>query len=142
MLAHELAHEVESRWKSLQYFDAHIILICFSIGMVTSLDNAKHRWLPELLHFCSERSTPYILVGCMKDLRSDAGAIRRRSRVGQEFVTMGKGEVTAREIGARRYCECSSKTGEGVKELFDLATRMSMETPTCQEHRSDGCLVL
>lgn len=142
MLAHELAHEVESRWKSLQYFDAHIILICFSIGMVTSLDNAKHRWLPELLHFCSERSTPYILVGCMKDLRGDEEAIERMSRYRQNFVTVEEGEEVAERIGAKMYWECSSKTGEGVKELFEMALRMSLKIPVPQICEDDAYTVL
>ena len=32
----------------------------------------------------------------------------------------------AKKIGARHYVECSSKTGEGVREVFQIATREAL----------------
>ena len=37
-----------------------------------------------------------------------------------------QGQKLARRIGARHYLECSSRTGEGVRELFQLATREAL----------------
>ena len=33
----------------------------------------------------------------------------------------------AEKIGARGYYECSSKTKEGVREIFEAATRAALE---------------
>ncbi|KAF9402025.1 Rho GTPase, partial [Podila epigama] len=36
------------------------------------------------------------------------------------------GTRVAAEIGAREYLECSALTGEGVREVFESATRASL----------------
>ncbi len=35
----------------------------------------------------------------------------------------------ARKIGAAKYMECSARTGEGVRELFECATRLALLKP-------------
>ncbi len=42
------------------------------------------------------------------------------------FVTEHEGEVAAREVGARKYLECSSLSGEGVDDVFEAATRAAL----------------
>ena len=37
-----------------------------------------------------------------------------------------QGQDIAKKIGAKHYVECSSKTGEGVREVFQLATREAL----------------
>ena len=37
-----------------------------------------------------------------------------------------QGLEMAKKIGARHYVECSSKTGEGVREVFQIATREAL----------------
>lgn len=37
-----------------------------------------------------------------------------------------QGQAVSLRIGAARYLECSAKTGEGVKEVFEAATRLSL----------------
>jgi len=37
-----------------------------------------------------------------------------------------QGQEVAKKIGARHYVECSSKTGEGVREVFQIATREAL----------------
>ena len=34
--------------------------------------------------------------------------------------------AVAQKIGARHYLECSAKTGEGVREVFQYATRAAL----------------
>jgi Ras family protein A len=34
--------------------------------------------------------------------------------------------VVAQKIGAKHYPECSAKTGEGVREVFQYATRAAL----------------
>ena len=37
-----------------------------------------------------------------------------------------QGQDVAKKIGARHYVECSSRTGEGVREVFQIATREAL----------------
>lgn len=61
---------------------------------------------------------------------------------GEEFVTVEEGERVAKKIGARMYLECSAKTGEGVKDIFELATRLSLEPSIAKTQDHNGCVVL
>lgn len=40
-----------------------------------------------------------------------------------------KGQAVAQKIGARMYLECSARTGEGVREVFQHATRAALLKP-------------
>lgn len=46
---------------------------------------------------------------------------------GTKPITPEEGEKVAREIGAKRYMECSAKEGTGVREVFDAAIRESLK---------------
>jgi Ras family protein A len=37
-----------------------------------------------------------------------------------------QGQAVATKIGAKHYMECSSRTGEGVREVFQVATRAAL----------------
>lgn len=83
---------------------------------------------------------PIILVGLKKDLRSDPVAIDEMRKKSLRFVTEHDGEAVAREIGARKYLECSSLSGEGVDDVFEAATRAALLTFEKGEH--GGCCVI
>jgi Rho family protein len=42
------------------------------------------------------------------------------------FVTKKQGDEIAQQIGAKRYLECSSLSGEGVDDVFEAATRAAL----------------
>jgi len=44
------------------------------------------------------------------------------------------------EIGAKKYLECSSLTGDGVDDVFEAATRAALTTFDKKE--SGGCCVI
>jgi Rho family protein len=83
---------------------------------------------------------PTILVGLKKDLRDDPVAIEEMRKKSLRFVTAHDGEAIARKIGAKRYLECSSLTGEGVDDVFEAATRAALLT--CEKSVSGGCCVV
>jgi Rho family protein len=63
--------------------------------------------------------------------------MRRKS---QRFVTEHEGEQVGREIGARKYLECSSLSGEGVDDVFEAATRAALLM--FEKGQGSGCCVI
>jgi GTPase SAR1 family protein len=45
----------------------------------------------------------------------------------QEPVKTGEGQTMAESIHAFAYLECSAKTKEGVREVFETATRAALQ---------------
>lgn len=126
------------RLRPLSYPDTDVILMCFSIDSPDSLENIPEKWTPEVRHFCP--NVPIILVGNKKDLRSDVGTIRELQKMKQQPVTNEDGQAMADKIGAYGYLECSARTKEGVREVFELATRAALQTK--KRKKKGGCEVL
>ncbi|KAJ3092269.1 GTP-binding protein Rho1 [Phlyctochytrium bullatum] len=116
--------EEYDRLRPLSYPGAHVILICFSIANPDSLDNIEAKWIPEVQHYCNK--LPILLVGCKSDLRNDPNIVSQLAVRGRAPVSSDQGLAMARKIGAYRYLECSAKTGQGVFDVFEHATRASL----------------
>ncbi|KAI6651693.1 rho GTPase 1 [Oopsacas minuta] len=114
------------RLRPLSYPDTDVILMCFSIDSPDSLENIPEKWTPEVKHFCP--TVPIILVGNKKDLRHDEHTRRELSAMKQEPVKLEDGRTMADKIGAYAYMECSAKSKEGVREVFETATRAALQT--------------
>ncbi|KAJ5879484.1 hypothetical protein N7455_002949 [Penicillium solitum] len=112
------------RLRPLSYPDSHVILICFAVDSPDSLDNVQEKWISEVLHFC--QGLPIILVGCKKDLRDDRKTIDELAKTSQRPVSQDQGEEVRKKIGAYKYLECSARTNEGVREVFEAATRAAL----------------
>ncbi|GKT40324.1 GTP-binding protein rho2 [Colletotrichum spaethianum] len=143
------------RLRPLAYSKAHVILIGFSVDTPDSLDNVKHKWawtlgafrsgadewlqwVEEVTRLCP--GVPIILVGLKKDLREDPVAIEEMRKKSLRFVTHQEGDAAAKEIGARKYLECSSLSGEGVDDVFEAATRAALLT--FEKGEGGGCCVI
>lgn len=104
---------------------------------------SRNQWISEVMHFCA--GLPIILVGCKNDLRRDRRVIDELKKTSQRPVTPEEvrfcflshrflwmmcrpfqGMAVANKIGARHYLECSARTGEGVREVFQYATRAAL----------------
>ncbi len=83
---------------------------------------------------------PIIVVGLKKDLRDDPIAIEEMRKKSLRFVTPADGEHVAKDIGARKYLECSSLSGEGVDDVFEAATRASLLM--FEKSEGGGCCVI
>jgi Ras family protein A len=130
------------RLRPLSYPDSHVILICFAIDSPDSLDNVQEKWISEVLHFC--HGLPIILVACKKDLRDDPKTIQDLARMNQRPVSRQEGLAVAQKIGAQGYVECSAKSGDGVREVFQTATRAALTTKKSKSKGSgkSKCVVL
>lgn len=113
------------RLRPLSYSDTNIVLICYSVNHPTSAANVFEKWVPEIRHFCGQ--CPIILVACKTDLRTDPQMIEKLRRQDEKPISTEFGKQLATRIKAHAFMESSAKTGEGIPELFELATRLSLE---------------
>jgi Rho family protein len=99
------------------------------------------QWYPEMAHFCED--VPLLLICTKTDLRKDPQTLSLMAAQGTTPITSIEGEKVAKEIGARRYLECSAKEGRGVKEVFDAAVRESLGRKGMRlKGRAKKCVVL
>ena len=125
------------RLRPLSYPDTDVILMCFSIDSPDSLENIPEKWTPEVKHFCP--NVPIILVGNKKDLRNDENTKRELMKMKQEPVRPEEGRAMHDQIRAYAYLECSAKTKEGVREVFETATRAALQT---KKKKKSKCSIL
>ncbi|KAK0572312.1 hypothetical protein LWI29_029604 [Acer saccharum] len=78
------------------------------------------------------------------DLRDDSRYLV--DQMGSNVVTSAQGEELRKQIGAAAYIECSSKTQQNVKAVFDTAIKVVLQPPRRKEmvarkkrRRSSGC---
>jgi len=128
------------RLRPLSYPDSHVILICFAIDLPDSLDNVQEKWISEVMHFCPR--LPILLIALKKDLRNDPRTIEELRRLNQRPVSVEEGQQMAAKIGAYNYLECSSRTGEGVREVFEHATRAALLSRVRKHGKHDKCILL
>ncbi|KAL7006068.1 RHO4 protein [Cystobasidiomycetes sp. EMM_F5] len=129
------------RLRPLSYPECNVLLICFAVDYPTSLENVTEKWFPEVDHFCP--GVPIVLVGTKTDLRQDQRTrdlLRAQGR--DSAVTAQEATLVAQKIGAR-YVECSAKTGQGVKQVFDIALKEAMKSQLIKKIRKKtNCKIL
>ncbi|TDL19246.1 small GTPase-binding protein [Rickenella mellea] len=125
------------RLRPLSYTNTHVMLVCFAIDSPDSLDNVREKWHSEVSHFCA--GVPVILVGCKKDLRRDPETIEELRKTSQWVVSPEEGMAVAHKIYANHYLECSARTGEGVREVFQYATRAALLQPSKKSKKCAKC---
>lgn len=62
-----------------------------------------------------------------QDLRHDPNTIKELAKMKQEPVKPEDGRTMAEKINAFAYLECSAKTKDGVREVFETATRAALQ---------------
>ncbi|KAK9278387.1 hypothetical protein L1049_027952 [Liquidambar formosana] len=109
------------------------MLICYT-------SNKFPTWIPELQHYAP--GVPVVLAGTKLDLREDRHYLA--DHPGLAPVTTAQGEELRKQIGAAYYIECSSKTQQNVKAVFDAAIKVVIKPPQKQKEKKKkprrGCL--
>ncbi|KAF8444217.1 GTP-binding protein-like protein rho2 [Terfezia claveryi] len=126
------------RLRPLAYSKAHVILIGYAVDTPDSLENVTNKWVEEANERCP--GVPIILVGLKKDLRDDPEAREEMRKKSLPFVMPQHAEAVSKQIGARKYLECSALTGEGVDDVFEAATRAALLI--FEKDSSTGCCTI
>ncbi|KAK1261760.1 Rac-like GTP-binding protein RAC2 [Acorus gramineus] len=129
-----------NRLRPLSYRGADVFILAFSLISRASFENIAKKWIPELRHYAP--SVPIVLVGTKLDLREDKQFFMNYP--GVSIVSTEQGEKLKSEVGALAYIECSSKTQQNVKAVFDAAVKVVIQPlkPTKRKKRSNNCHIL
>lgn len=111
------------RLRPLSYPGADVVLLCFSTINQASYEAIREKWAPEIHHYIP--NIPHILVGTKIDLRAAKHPDPNSGKY--EPITPENGQSLANEIGATKYLEICSKTGEGIQELFNEAVSQVLQ---------------
>ncbi|THF99899.1 hypothetical protein TEA_019497 [Camellia sinensis var. sinensis] len=120
-----LGQEDYNRLRPLSYRGADVFLLAFSLISRPSFENISKKWVPELRHYAP--SVPIVLVGTKLDLREDKQF--QIDYPGACTISTAQGEELKKQIGAVAYVECSSKTQQNVKAVFDVAIKVVLQPP-------------
>lgn len=132
------------RLRPLSYPQTDVFLVAFSLISRASFENVKMKWAPELRHHCP--GVPIILVGTKLDLRSDAHTAEVLRKKNQVPISTEEGQEMAKQIGAKKYLECSALTQAGLKNVFDSSIRLVLAPPPATtkkaKKKGGGCAII
>jgi small GTP-binding protein len=129
--------EEYDRLRPLSYANANVFLVCFSVVNPVSYENVTAKWYPEVVHFCPV--VQQILVGTKLDLRDDPVIREKLASQNSEPINFEMGNELAKKIKAIKYMECSAKTSQGLKAVFDEAVKAVL---FAKPKKKGGCLLL
>lgn len=109
--------EEYDRLRPLLYPNVDVLLVCFSLELVVSLQNVKDTWFPEVSHFCP--GIPVILVGTKADLALD---------IPPDFPIQ-----VATDINAIGYIQCLAKLNFNINTVFNFALHHFQKQMELQE---------
>lgn len=120
-----------NRLRPLSYRGADVFILAFSLISRPSYENISKKWVPELRHYAP--SVPIVLVGTKLDLREDKQF--HLDYPGAYTISTEQGQELKKQIGALAYVECSSKTQQNVKTVFDAAIKVILQPPKTKKER-------
>ncbi|GFP89050.1 rac-like GTP-binding protein arac3 [Phtheirospermum japonicum] len=120
-----------NRLRPLSYRGADVFILSFSLISKASYENIPKKWIPELRHYAP--GVPIILVGTKLDLREDKHFFV--DHPGAVPISTAQGEELKKMIGAAAYIECSAKTQQNVKAVFDAAIKVVLQPPKQNKKR-------
>lgn len=99
--------------RPLSYPGSDFFIFMFSVISKISLENIKHKWIPEVQTYCP--NTPFCIVCSKIDLRDDP-KYNNNGKI--NFIRSETGRQFARDVGANGYKEISALTQQNLHECF------------------------
>ncbi|XP_009136330.1 rac-like GTP-binding protein ARAC3 isoform X1 [Brassica rapa] len=131
-----------NRLRRLNYHLPDVFLLAFSLVSKASFENVAKKWVPELRHHAP--GVPIFLVGTKLDLRDDKEYLLEHP--GAVPISTSHGVELMKLVGAFAYTECSAKTQQNVKAVFDVAIKVVLELPKNKNKKNKksqkGCSIL
>ncbi|KAL4564902.1 hypothetical protein LXL04_028978 [Taraxacum kok-saghyz] len=131
-----------NRLRPLSYRGADVFILAFSLISKASYENVSRKWIPELKHYPLE-SQSSLLGPKLVNLRDDKQFFADHPNAVP--ITTAQGEELKKTIGAPAYIECSAKTQENVKAVFDSAVKVVLAPPSSKKKKGNaqkGCSIL
>jgi small GTP-binding protein len=97
------------RLRPLSYPQTDLFIVTFSVTSSSTFENVRTKWIPEIQHYAP--GVPFILVGTKIDLRNGDS----------HHISKSHGEKLCEELNGQAYLECSAKSQDGLKGVFDTA---------------------
>ncbi|KAK6169991.1 hypothetical protein SNE40_018492 [Patella caerulea] len=113
--------------RPISYPGTDVIVVCFSIDNIASLENVSLNWVPEIRHFCG--AVTIVLVGTKSDVRDTLMCGSNSNFLKHGPLKYEDGCAMAYRINAVTYLECSSKSDKGIEEVFHAAIKASLSKP-------------
>ncbi|VDN08396.1 unnamed protein product [Thelazia callipaeda] len=120
-----------NRLRPLSYPDADVFIVCYSVERPQSLKSVQEKWIPEIRRFCPD--VPILVVGNKKDIRNEQEQRRRKTSNAttncenqRQLVNFDDAVACAKQFSSHKVIECSAKTKEGVRNVFDTAIRIAI----------------
>lgn len=129
--------EDHDRVRQNSFPNTNCYLLCYSAVNKPSLKNIIGKWLPDLQEFYKTLAIPipFILVATKTDKRDDPTTKKKY------HVTTEEGRKMKIEIGADDFIECSAKSGNGIKELLEMAVKASLNGVQEKFHNRYCCIL-
>ena len=132
--------EEYDRLRPLAYPLTKIFLLCFSLVSPETYHNTLTKWGPEIQHYCKE--VPILLVGTKLDLREDEETVAKLRTNQLTPITYPQGLSMANDVGAVKYLECSAKTNQGLRQVFESAIEIVLYPSTPPKRQCEQCRLL
>ncbi|RWW77517.1 hypothetical protein BHE74_00014333 [Ensete ventricosum] len=122
------------------FLRAHSASLSSSICISSCCFLSSWQWIPELRHYAP--NVPIVLVGT-KLGTLPSSSYQPKTNCGVLFH-LKQGEELKKMIGAAVYIECSSKTQQNVKTVFDAAIKVVIypPKPKRKSRKQRSCLIL
>ncbi|MQL69066.1 hypothetical protein Taro_001334, partial [Colocasia esculenta] len=164
-----------NRLRPLSYRGADVFVLAFSLVSRASYENVMKKWIPELQHYApgvpvvlagtklGEWIKLLLILGLLDCGVEGARTVERllgddllvhlredrhylSDHPGLVPVTTAQGEELRKRIGAAYYIECSSKTQQNIKAVFDAAIKVVINPPSKRKEKKKkpkhGCSIL
>uniref|UniRef100_A0A0R3RPV5 Ras-like GTP-binding protein Rho1 n=1 Tax=Elaeophora elaphi TaxID=1147741 RepID=A0A0R3RPV5_9BILA len=112
--------------RPLSYPDTDVFIVCYSVERPESLKSVEEKWIPEIRRFCPD--VPVLVVGNKKDIRNEKGREQKacdENSQQKNLVNFDEAIACAKKFSDHRVIECSAKTKEGIRQVFDAAIRIA-----------------
>jgi len=120
--------------RPLVYPHTDVFLLCFSVVMPSTFQNAKEKWIPEIRS--QSKKIPIILVGTQSDLREDAKTLVGLRNFKEQPIHEAEARKMAASLGCETYVESSSLTQKNLKEVFDNAIVEGLRSRNMREQKN------